>query len=195
MLACWDSRLRRKFSFRFRRRGLGTRGHRKSGESMCLGQMRICDSLKGCNSLPKLLLFAHSPVKGPWSGFGRRASDNKRLKLSADNQGNAALVNTSKEFWEARNNRPAKTGAYVSAQRWMPNGCGSVTAWRDTQIVGVEQLVACWAHNPEVAGSSPAPGTFSRTRIGGRMKRRLARRLGISRAGSTPESAKSGRVQ
>ena len=23
--------------------------------------------------------------------------------------------------------------------------------------IGVEQLVACWSHNPKVAGSSPAP--------------------------------------
>ena len=27
-------------------------------------------------------------------------------------------------------------------------------------ICGMEQLVARWAHNPEVAGSSPAPATI-----------------------------------
>ena len=30
---------------------------------------------------------------------------------------------------------------------------------------GVEQLVARWAHNPKVAGSSPAPATMSTYKV------------------------------
>ena len=43
--------------------------------------------------------------------------------------------------------------------------CYSNTAYLGKQVVffkhyiGMEQLVACWSHNPKVAGSSPAPET------------------------------------
>ena len=31
---------------------------------------------------------------------------------------------------------------------------------------GVEQWLACWAHNPEVGGSNPSPATKKRSNIG-----------------------------